>query len=53
MCPHRLTKERKATRMKKHSFLKCKNCDKSRISELLTVDKIWIYTFESQRPVTN
>ena len=30
-----------------------KNCDKSRISELLTVDGTWIYKIEPQRHVNN
>ena len=36
-----------------HSFIKCKNGYRSRISELLTVDGTWIYEFEPQRRVTN
>ena len=34
-------------------FKKSQNCDKSRISELLTVDGTWIYEFEPQRCVNN
>ena len=51
MCPYRWIKIKKAIRTKMPIyFLKemCHNCDKSRISELVTVDGTWIYKFEPQ-----
>ena len=34
-------------------FSKCQTCDKSKISELLTVARTWMYKFEPQRRVNN
>ena len=47
MCPQRLTEPQKATRMKIPNYFweKFKKIvDKSRTSELLTVDETWIYS---------
>ena len=50
-----LLKKKKTTRMKMpiYSSKKLQNCNKSRISELLTVDGTWIYKFEPHRRVNN
>ena len=39
--------------MRMPTVLKYKNCDKSKISELLTVDRTWMYKFEPQSRVNN
>lgn len=53
--PHLLTTEQKNTRVKmaKELLAKYKNCDKRKISNIVTGDETWIYYFEPQRKIDN